>query len=57
MLNWTMLKRDGRTGLELWQTPSRFLVCQKYCGYYVFIDNFDQAMQKYKDDKNEKEFH
>lgn len=43
MCNWQLLLVNYDTGIELWKTPTKYLVCQKYFGYYKFLDTEKQA--------------
>lgn len=47
MLGWKKIK--GRNGWELWETPSRYLVCLKYCNKYYFFDNLEKAKEFFLD--------
>lgn len=48
MLNWNQLKRHW-TGLELWKTPTRYLVCVKYESIFRFFDNLQIARQTFEE--------
>ena len=43
MCNWQLLLINYDTGIELWKTPTKYLVCQKYLGYFKFLDTEKQA--------------
>ena len=47
MLNWRLLRSDSRNTVELWQTPTKYLVCQKYLSLFYFYENFKEAMDHY----------
>ena len=34
MLNWRLLRSDSRSTVELWQIPTKYLVCQKYLSLF-----------------------
>lgn len=50
MLNWYQLRRHW-TGLELWKTPTRYLVCVKYESIFRFFDNLQIAQQTFEEMK------
>lgn len=50
MLNWNHLKRHW-TGLELWKTPTRYLVCVKYEYIFRFFDSLQIAQQTFEEMK------
>lgn len=50
MLNWEQLKRHW-TGLELWKTPTRYLVCVKYESIFRFFDGQQIAQQTFDEMK------
>lgn len=37
MLNWRLLRSNSECTVELWQTPTKYLVCQKYLGLFYKI--------------------
>ncbi len=43
MYDWRLLSVNYDTGVELWKTPTKYLVCQKYLGYFKFLDTEKQA--------------
>ena len=43
MCNWQLLLINYDTGIELWKTPTKYLVGQKYLGYFKFLDTEKQA--------------
>lgn len=45
MLKWRLLRSDSRSTVELWQTPTKYLVCQKYLSY--FYENFKEVIVHY----------
>ena len=47
MLNWRLLRSDSECIVELWQTPTKYLVCQKYLGLFYFYENPKEAMDHY----------
>lgn len=47
MLNLKLLRSDSRSTVELWQTPTKYLVCQKYLSLFYFYENFKEAMDHY----------
>ena len=47
MLKWRLLRSDSRSTVELWQTPTEYLVCQKYLSLFYFYENFKEAMDHY----------
>lgn len=49
MLNWELYKRDGDTGIELWKTPTKFLVCQRYLIRFKFRNTLQEAMELYRE--------
>ena len=34
--------------VELWKTPSRFLVCYKYKGIFKFVNSFQEGIEMMK---------
>lgn len=49
MLNWELYKRDGDTGIELWKTLTKFLVCQKYLFKFKFRNTLQEAIELYRE--------
>jgi hypothetical protein len=47
MLNWNLLRSNSECIVELWQTPTKYLVCQKYLGIFHFYENPKEAMDHY----------
>lgn len=47
MLNWSLLRSNSECIVELWQTPTKYLVCQKYLGIFHFYENPKEAMDHY----------
>lgn len=47
MLNWNLLRSNSECIVELWQTPTKYLVCQKYLGIFHFYENSKEAMDHY----------
>lgn len=47
MLKWRLLRSDSRSTVELWQTPTEYLVCQKYLSLFYFYENFKETMDHY----------
>lgn len=47
MLNWNLIKRNSEHIVEIWQTPTKYLVCQKYLGLFYFYENLKEAMDHY----------
>ena len=43
MCDWQLLLVNYDTGIELWKTPTKYLVCRKYYGLYKFLDTEKQA--------------
>jgi len=39
MRGWSLIYKDFTTQLELWKTPSRYLICNKYAGIFHFFDS------------------
>lgn len=48
MLNWRLLRSNSENIVELWQTPTEYLVCQKYLGLFYFYGNLKKAMDHYR---------
>ena len=48
MLNWRLLRSNNENIVELWQTPTKYLVCQKYLGLFYFYENPKKAMDHYQ---------
>lgn len=44
MYNWELLSNDHITGIELWKTPTKYLVCQRYLSHFRFLDTKEQAI-------------
>lgn len=47
MLKWRLLRSDSRSTVELWQTPTKYLVCQKYLSLFYFYENFKEVIVHY----------
>ena len=47
MLNWRLLRSNSECIVELWQTPTKYLVCQKYLGLFYLYENPKEAMDFY----------
>ena len=47
MLNWRLLRSDSRSTVELWQIPTKYLVCQKYLSLFYFYENFKEVIVHY----------
>lgn len=47
MLDWRLLRSNTENIIELWQTPTKYLVCQKYLGLFHFYENPKKAMDHY----------
>ena len=47
MLNWRLLRSNNENIVELWQTPTKYLVCQKYLGFFYFYENLKEAIDYY----------
>lgn len=47
MLGWDLVK--NRNGVDFWKTPTRYLVCKKYEGYFHFFDSFNEAEYFYNE--------
>ena len=48
-IGWKLLKKDYLNGLELWKTPSKFLVCQKYLNFFRFVNSKEDAIKTFED--------
>lgn len=47
MLKWRLLRSDSRSTVELWQTHTKYLVCQKYLSLFYFYENFKEVIVHY----------
>lgn len=42
-MNWSLIKRYGF--VEVWKTPTRFLACDHFNGWYRFTDSCEEAVK------------
>lgn len=47
MLKWRLLRSDSRSTVELWQTSTKYLICQKYLSLFYFYENFKEVIVHY----------
>lgn len=43
-MDWKLLRRHSDTLLELWKTPTKYLVCKTYERFYKFFDTHSEAL-------------
>ena len=44
-MTWQLLKCDYNIGIELWKTPTKFLVCQRDFRQYKIVDTEKEACE------------
>lgn len=42
---WKLLDRNNLRCFELWQTPTKFLVCWKYINFFQFFNTLEKARE------------
>lgn len=42
-MNWSLVKRYNF--VEIWKTPTRYLTCDHYSGWFKFTDSYREAVK------------